>query len=453
MEELTREQRQYKKMIETPICPLILKLALPTTVSMLVTSIYNLADTYFVSQLGKSASGAVSVVFSLMAIIQAVGFTLGMGSGSIISRSLGAKNQKKASRAFSTSFFSAIILGIIIAALGITFSEELMAFLGSTETVLPYAQSYAQYILYGAPIMMGSYVLNNVWRAEGKAVFSMIALGFGGILNIILDPIFINNLNLGIAGAAIATLISQCVSFVLLFIPILCKKNVTSLGFHYFSSDVKMHFDIWMTGLPSLLRQGLSSLSTILLNKVAGAIAGDAALSAMGIFSKIFMMIFCVGLGIGQGYQPVLGYNYGAKRSDRVKQAFLFTFAFGTGIMFLFGVILYIGAPSIMPLFISDKDVIEIGTNTLRYEALVMPFLPINVMCNMTFQSLGQRFKASFLSCLRQGLFFIPCLYLLSATMGLKGIEAVQPVSDLLTFAVSIPFTIQFLSSLKLKKE
>lgn len=453
MEELTREQRQYKKMIETPICPLILKLALPTTVSMLVTSIYNLADTYFVSQLGKSASGAVSVVFSLMAIIQAVGFTLGMGSGSIISRSLGAKNQKKASRAFSTSFFSAIILGIIIAVLGITFSEELMAFLGSTETVLPYAQSYAQYILYGAPIMMGSYVLNNVWRAEGKAVFSMIALGFGGILNIILDPIFINNLNLGIAGAAIATLISQCVSFVLLFIPILCKKNVTSLGFHYFSSDVKMHFDIWMTGLPSLLRQGLSSLSTILLNKVAGAIAGDAALSAMGIFSKIFMMIFCVGLGIGQGYQPVLGYNYGAKRSDRVKQAFLFTFAFGTGIMFLFGVILYIGAPSIMPLFISDKDVIEIGTNTLRYEALVMPFLPINVMCNMTFQSLGQRFKASFLSCLRQGLFFIPCLYLLSATMGLKGIEAVQPVSDLLTFAVSIPFTIQFLSSLKLKKE
>ncbi|MCQ2482889.1 MAG: MATE family efflux transporter [Clostridia bacterium] len=450
-EELTQEQKQFNRMTKTPICPLIMKLALPTTISMLVTSVYNLADTFFVSQIDTSASGAVSVVFSLMAIIQAIGFTLGMGGGSIISRSLGAKNQKKASEVFSTAFFSALALGVIIAVLGIAFSEPLMNFLGAVPSVLPYAQAYSKYILFGAPIMMGSYVLNNVWRAEGKAVFSMIALGLGGIINIFLDPVFIYKLDLGISGAAIATLISQLVSFILLFIPVLQHKNVSSLGFKYFSRNLSLNADIWLTGLPSLLRQGLSSISTILLNKVAGAIAGAAALSAMGIFSKIFMMIFCVGLGIGQGYQPVLGYNYGARKLKRVRQAFIFTFVFSTGIMVAFGLALYIFAPDIMPLFISDPEVIDIGTYALRFEALVMPLLPINVMCNMTFQSLGHRFKASFLSCLRQGLFFIPCIYVLSNFWGIRGIEAVQPISDILTFIVSIPFAIVFLR--KLSKE
>lgn len=449
MAELTREQKQFKKMTETPVCPLVLRLALPTTVSMLVTGIYNTADTYFVSQLGKSASAAVSVVFSLMALIQAVGFTLGMGCGSIVSRSLGKKDTETAGHAFSTSFFSALVIGILITIFGNIFIEPLMNSLGSTPTALPYAKQYARYILFGAPIMMGSYVLNNIWRWEGKAVFSMFGIGLGGIINIFLDPIFITTLGLGIEGAAIATLLSQSISFVLLFMPILFKKNVSRLSPSLFSKDLSLHSNIWLTGLPSLLRQGLASLSTIFLNLQAGGLAGDAALSAMGIFGKIFMLIFCFLLGIGQGYQPVLGYNFGAKRWKRVHTAFLFTYFFGTVIMLVFGILLFFLAPDIMPRFINDEEVIAIGTRALRLEAFVMPLLTVNVMCNMTFQSLGQRAKASFLSCLRQGFYFIPCVFILPYFWRVHGVEALYPVSDILTFLTSVPFALHFLSALK----
>lgn len=453
MAELTRDQKQFRRMTESPVCPLVMKLALPTTVSMLVTGIYNTADTYFVSQLGKSQSAAVSVVFSLMAIIQAIGFTLGMGSGSIISRALGAKDKDTAGQALSTSFFSAVGIGALITALGLIFLEPVMNMLGSTPTALPYAKVYARYILCGAPIMMGTYVLNNLWRWEGKAVFSMIGIGLGGVLNIFLDPLFINVLGLGVSGAAMATLLSQSISFVLLLVPVLKKKNISKLSLSLFSKKKDFHLNIWFTGLPSLLRQGLASISTICLNKVAGDIAQDSALSAMGIFGKVFMLIFCFLLGIGQGYQPVLGYNFGAKRWDRVKTAFLFTYVFGTAIMLVFGVILYICAPALMPLFIDDAEAISIGTRALRFEALVMPLLTVNVMCNMTFQSMGQRLKASFLSSLRQGLFFIPCVFILPAIWGLTGVELIFPASDILTFLTSLPFAIHFLFALKKKIE
>jgi len=438
-------------MTEASVCPLVLKLALPTTVSMLVTGIYNTADTYFVSQLGKSQSAAVSVVFSLMAIIQAIGFTLGMGSGSIISRSLGAKDSDTAGHALSTSFFSAIGIGALITALGLIFIEPIMNLLGSTPTALPYAKTYARYILCGAPIMMGTYVLNNLWRWEGKAVFSMIGIGLGGVLNIFLDPLFINVLGLGVSGAAMATLLSQCISFVLLLIPVLLKKNISRLSVSLFSKDKNFHLNIWFTGLPSLLRQGLASISTICLNHVAGEIAQDSALSAMGIFGKVFMLIFCFLLGIGQGYQPVLGFNFGAKRWDRVKTAFIFTFIFGTLLMTFFGILLFIFAHDLMPLFIDDPQAIEIGSRALRIEALVMPLLTTNVMCNMTFQSMGQRLKASFLSSLRQGLYFIPCVFILPAIWDLTGVELIFPVSDILTFLTSLPFAIHFLFVLNRK--
>ncbi|MBP5491973.1 MAG: MATE family efflux transporter [Clostridiales bacterium] len=448
MAEKTHDQKQYKKMTESPVCPLILKLAVPTTVSMLVTGIYNTADTYFVSQLGKSASAAVSVVFSLMALIQAVGFTLGMGSGSIIARALGAKDKDSASKTFSTGFFSALGIGILITFFGLIFLEPIMNMLGSTPTALPYAKIYARYILLGAPIMMGTYVLNNLWRWEGKAVFSMIGIGLGGVLNIFLDPLFINVLNMGVKGAALATLLSQSISFILLLIPVLLKKNISQLKFSLFSKDLSLHGNIWFTGLPSLLRQGLASLSTIFLNLQGKSLAGDSALSAMGIFSKITMLIFCILLGIGQGYQPVLGYNFGAKKWKRMKTAFIFTWVFGTAIMLVFAIPLFFKAPWIMERFIDDEEVIRIGTRALHLEAFILPLLTVNVMCNMTFQSIGERFKASFLSCLRQGIYFLPCIFILPRLFGIHGIEAIYPVCDLLTCATSLPFALHFLYAL-----
>ena len=451
MSASSADQKQFKRMTEAPVRRLILKLAVPTTVSMLVTGIYNTADTYFVSQLGKSQSAAVGVVFSLMAIIQAIGFTLGMGSGSILSRSLGAKDKETANRALSTSFFSALGIGTLITILGLIFIEPIMNMLGSTQTALPYAKTYATYILFGAPVMMGTYVLNNLWRWEGKAFFSMIGIGLGGVLNIFLDPLMINVLDLGVAGAAIATLISQCVSFCLLLVPVLLKKNIAKLSIRHFSKDLSFHGNIWFTGLPSLLRQGLASISTIFLNQQAGNLADDAALSAMGIFSKVVMLIFCILLGIGQGYQPVLGYNFGAKRWDRMKTAYTFTWIFGTAVMLVFAIPLYIFAPQLVPLFIDDAEVISICTNALRLEAFMLPLLTINVMCNMTFQSIGERFKASFLSCLRQGLYFIPCIFILPYFFGIRGIESVFPVCDLLTCLTSLPFALHFLFVLRNK--
>ncbi|MBR5416424.1 MAG: MATE family efflux transporter [Clostridiales bacterium] len=449
MSASSSDQKQFKRMTEAPVRRLILKLAIPTTVSMLVTGIYNTADTYFVSQLGKSQSAAVGVVFSLMALIQAIGFTLGMGSGSILSRSLGAKDKDTANRALSTSFFSALGIGTLITIFGLIFIEPIMNMLGSTPTALPYAKTYATYILFGAPVMMGTYVLNNLWRWEGKAFFSMIGIGLGGVLNIFLDPLMINVMGLGVAGAAIATLISQCVSFCLLLIPVILKKNIAKLSIKHFSKDISFHGNIWFTGLPSLLRQGLASISTIFLNQQAGYLADDAALSAMGIFSKVVMLIFCILLGIGQGYQPVLGYNFGAKKWDRMKTAYTFTWIFGTAVMLVFAIPLYIFAPQLVPLFIDDAEVISICTNALRLEAFMLPLLTINVMCNMTFQSIGERFKASFLSCLRQGLYFIPCIFILPYFFGIRGIEGVYPLCDLLTCMTSLPFALHFLFVLR----
>ena len=307
---MAMDEIQYQKMTETPVKRLIIKLSIPTIISMLVTSIYNLADTFFVSKLGESASGAVSVVFSLMAIIQAIGFTLGMGAGSLISAKLGEKKNDDAQKIGAMAFYSALTIGLLLTIFGLLFINPLMKGLGSTETVLPYAKAYASYILYGAPIMAGSFVLNNILRSEGKANLAMIGLVFGGLLNIALDPLFIFVFDLGISGAAIATLISQVISFSILLACFLFKKTIVTLKLRYLTLNFLILLDIVKTGLPSLFRQGLASVSTILLNKAAGTYGGDMALSAMGIVGKTFMIIFAVALGIGQGYQPVCGYNY-----------------------------------------------------------------------------------------------------------------------------------------------
>ena len=307
---MTKEEFQFNKMVNTPIKKLIINLSIPTTISMLVTAIYNIADTAFVGKLGISASGAVGVVFSFMAIVQAIGFTLGMGGGSYISSLLGQKRDDDAQEVGSTSFYSAIFLGILLLVFGMIFLRPMLSVLGATPTVLPYAEDYARYIVIGAPIMTSSFVLNNILRAEGKAKLAMIGLTTGGLLNIALDPLFIYGFNLGISGAAIATLVSQSISFIILLSMFLMKKSIIRLSLFRLSKRAYVYLEIFRIGFPSLCRQGLASLASILLNNQAGKYGGDACLSAMTIISKIFMVIFSVCLGIGQGYQPVSGYNY-----------------------------------------------------------------------------------------------------------------------------------------------
>lgn len=332
--------------------------------------------------------------------------------------------------------------------LGLSFLEKLMRLLGSTDTILPYACEYGRYILIAAPVMAASFVLNNLLRSEGKAKLAMVGITTGGILNILLDPIFIFAMKLGISGAAMATALSQCVSFGILLSHFLGNRTILTLNLRNASKELETYLKIIKNGLPSFCRQGLASISTVALN-INAAVYGDAAVAAMSIVGKIFMMIFSMLIGFGQGYQPVVGYNYGANKFKRVKEAFFFTLRVGIGIMTALGILGFFLAENIMGWFISgDREVIAIGVKALRAQCMVMPLLSLGVVCNMTFQSIGKAWTATFLSSTRQGIFFLPFIVLLPKMFGMTGVEITQPMADLCNFFCCMPFAISFLSSL-----
>ena len=436
-------ENQYNKMVNTPVSKLITSLAIPTVISMLVTSIYNMADTFFVSQISTQASAAVGVVFPIMSIIQAFGFTLGMGSGSLISIRLGQKRNEEANVIVSTAFFTAIGIGFLITILGIIFSTQFLSLVGASNTILPYAQDYAKYIFFGAPIMTASFVLNNVLRSEGKAFFSMIGLTTGGILNIILDPIFIYALDLGISGAAIATLCSQSISFLILLTCFLKHKTVCHINIKLYSLKKEVLPKIVTTGFPSLSRQGLASISSILLNTAAGAY-GDAAIAGMTITTKIVMFIASIMIGVGQGFSPVSGYNFGAKRYDRVKQAYTFTLTAGFILMGSLATIIFIFANQIMNAFINDLNVVKIGVVALRWQVAFLPFHSLIIGTNMLMQSTRHIKSATYLSMNRNGIYFIPAILILPRVIGLQGVEMAQFVADVLSAITAVPFAISF---------
>jgi len=447
MANADRSAEQFRKMTETPIPKLILSLAAPTILSMLITSIYNLADTFFVGQISTSASGAVGIVSSLMAIIQALGFMLGHGSGSIISRSLGSQNTDAATRFASTSFFTALVFGGIITAAGLLTLPDFMMLLGSTETILPHACAYARYILLAAPIMMSSLVMNNILRYEGKASFAMIGLVTGGLLNIALDPLFIFGLGMGTAGAGLATALSQTISFCILLSMFLRGKTVSQFRITAVTRSPAEFGTILMTGMPSFGRQGLNSIGGMLLN-IAARGYGDAAVAGMSIVSRIFMFIISVAIGVGQGLQPVASFNYGARKYRRVRQAAIFTIEAAFCMLVVLVGLCWVNGDALVRLFRDDPAVTAVALPAFHYQCLAMLLHPIIVVANMTFQSVGASGRATFLACCRQGVFFIPLILILPRTHGLFGVEICQPIADVLTFLVSLPFLIAFLQQL-----
>ncbi|MDO4990623.1 MAG: MATE family efflux transporter [Eubacteriales bacterium] len=431
-------------MTVAPIPSLICRLAVPTIISMLVTSIYNMADTYFVGRISTSASAAVGVVYSMMALIQACGFFFGHGSGNYISRALGAKDDEKAARMAATGFFSALIMGAVLGTVGLLFIRPLARLLGSTETILPYAVDYMRFILIGTPFMMASLVLNNQLRFQGSAAYAMVGIASGAILNIGLDPLLIFGLKLGIAGAAIATIFSQFVGFVLLLIGTSRGGNLR-VRFKNFTPKPEYYRAILNGGLPSLCRQGLNSVGTICLNHGAGAY-GDAAVAAMSIVTRIVMFANSCVIGFGQGFQPVCGFNYGAGRYDRVKQAFWFCVKVATLFLCAASVLGFIFAPALVAFFRKgDADVLAVGSVALRAQCVTFPLSAWIVMCNMEMQTIGKSVRASFLAMARQGLFFVPAVLILPRIFGLFGLEISQAVADAITFAAAIPLQIGML--------
>lgn len=447
MRQMESFEKKYERMTTASIPPLICSLALPTIATMLITSVYNMADTYFVGKLGTSATAAVGISFSLMCVIQAIGFTFGMGSGNYISRLLGEKEMDQAERVATTGFLSAVGIGIVLMLIGLCTVSPLVRFLGATETIAPYAESYIRFILIGAPWMTGSFVLNNLLRYQGNAFWGMIGIGAGGVLNIALDPIFIFVFGMGTSGAALATIISQLISFSILLV--FCTRgNNIRIHVKCFTPKWDIYKEILRGGLPSFYRQGLSSIATVILNTCAGPY-GDAAIAAMSIVTRLMQFALSTLLGFGQGFQPVCGFNYGAKKYNRVLEAFWFCVKVASGVLFAIAILGFVNAPGLISIFRDDTEVIEIGTRALRFQCMTFPLSAWIVMNNMLMQTIGKGTKASILALSRQGLFFIPIILVTSKYFGLLGIEMSQPLSDLGAFILAIPLGISVVKELK----
>lgn len=445
---MDEQEQKYIRMTQPPVGGLICRLAVPCIISMLVTSFYNMADTFFVGKLeSNAATGAIGVVYSMMAIIQAVGFFFGHGSGNYISRELGEKNYEEAAKMAATGFYSALGMGVAICVLGQIFLEPLAYLLGSTDTILPYTKDYLRVILLGAPWMTPSLVLNNQLRFQGSAAYAMVGITAGAILNIALDPIMIFGMGLGIAGAGWATIISQFVSFVLLYIG--CTRG-GNIRIRISGVQIKKYYYMMIVkgGLPSLARQGLASLATICLNQATKAYGTDAAIAAMGVVQRIMMFGGSAMIGFGQGFQPVCGFNFGAKLYARVKEGFRFCVKWSFLFLIVIAAAGCIFAPTVIAWFRDDPDVIRIGALALRLQCITFPLQSWIVMSNMMEQSIGRTVPATFLAAARQGIFFIPAVLLLPMAFGMLGIQMAQAVSDALTFSCAVPIQLWVIKTL-----
>ena len=441
------QQARFKKLTETPVRKLIPKLAVPTIISMLVTAVYNAADTFFVGRISTEATAAVGLAFSAMAIIQALGFFCGQGSGSFLSRKLGAGEQREAEEMSATGLALAFILGVIFALAVIFAAEPLARFLGASDSTMEHTVVYLRIIAVGAPFMMSQFVLNNQLRFQGSAVYAMVGLMCGAVLNIGLDPLLIFVFDMGVAGAAVATIAGQFISFVVLLLGSRRGANVRPqlknlrLSWYYLSNVIR-------GGSPSLFRQGLAAIATVLLNRAAG-VYGDAVIAGMSVTTRVMMFVSSALIGFGQGYQPVCAFNYGAKRTDRVREGFFFCVCYGTIFLAVMAALCLAFAPGIIGFFRDDPDVIAVGQVALRWQAAALPLQATIVIANMMLQSIGRGLKASITSSARSGIFFIPLILILPRLFGLFGVEITQAVADVLAVSVSIPFAASELNKMK----
>lgn len=435
----TNTGNRYEYLTQTPVPQLITRLSVPTILSMLVTGIYNTADTFFVGRISTQATAAVGLVFSVMAVIQAIGFFCGQGSGTYLSRMLGAGKKQEANEVAATGFALALILGVIVAIVGNVFARPLGYALGAGESTITDTLIYMRIILIGAPFMMSQFVINNQLRFQGSAVYAMVGLLCGAAINIGLDPLLMFVFHMGVAGAAIATVSGQFISFVVLLIGssqgdnIRLKARNVRLNAHYLKEIVN-------GGSPALFRQGLAAIATLLLNQTAGQMGGDAAIAGMSVVTRVLMLLSSALIGFGQGYQPVCGFNYGAGLYSRVKEGYFFCVKYGTILLTGASALCLLFAPQIIGFFREDPEVIAVGSVALRAQAVSLPLMATIVITNMMLQSTGRGLKASIASSARNGIFFIPMILILPRLFGLFGVEISQAVADVLSFLLAIPF-------------
>ena len=441
--------RTYLVMTQARVTSLVLKLGIPTMLSMLVTALYNTASTYYVSYLGTSAVGAMGVVFALQTIIQAMGIMIGQGCASQTSRLLGAKQYVHANTLASSGLCMVLFLSVGFACLAFAGLDSLLTWMGATETILPYARSYCRVILLAAPFMAASFTLNNFLRSEGLAIVGMVGLGIGGVLNILISPFFIFTLDAGIAGAAWATALSQTISFSVLLLHYLRGNGSIQLHWSYVSKKASLYASIFKFGFPSLTRNSLGAIAVSALNLMAG-LYGDAGVAAMSVVGRVMMVTNAFLIGLGQGFQPVLGYNWGAKLFSRVKLALDATIFMGMALMAALGTLGFVFAPEVIGFFeVNDPEVLAIGVLALRLQCAVALLTPTNVIGNMAFQVIGRAGVATLLAATRQGLFFLPFILILPGHFGILGVQMAQPLAEMCSFIVCGYFLWHFRKEVK----
>lgn len=427
-------------MLKERVDKLILKMAVPTIIAQLITTIYNLVDTYFVSTLGTNATAAVGVNSSLERTITLVGSLIGAGACSYIARLLGAKRDDDANQVMSTSFFSGFVIGIFLLIAGLVGIEPLVNLLGATDDCRQYSMQYANYVLLAAPFMIGSFIMNMCLRSEGSATYAMIGIGFGGVLNCFLDPLFIYGLGLGVAGASMATAISKFISFCILLYPYLKKNTAVQISIKkvkFIIEDIK---EVLAIGSTSFFRSALAVVAAVLINRVAGSFS-TSALAALSVANRVMEFPFAIILGFGQGYQPVVGFNWGAKQKERVRKCFKFGSTTSVTGAIVICVVLALFATPVVCLFNkeADAEVLRLGILCIRLQCLTLPIHAWVSIINMFYSGVGNAKYALAISTARQGYCFIPVLFIAPMILGINGIAATQALADVLSLLVAVP--------------
>ena len=454
--DILKSEARYRRLTETPVPRLVLSLAVPTIISMSISAIYNIVDSWFVGHISTVATAGVGVAFAYQSLIQATGFFFGHGSGNYMSRALGARDTEGAGKMAATGFISSFLLGLVFMALGLCFMTPLSRLLGATPDVVPYSNAYLKWILIATPFLVSQMTLNNQLRLQGNAMLAMIGIAAGAVLNIFFDWLLIDHLDMGVQGASLATLISQFISWCLLFWATTFEGNVHIYLRNYAPSADRLR-EIGAGGLPSLMRQSLSSISAICMNWAAAsyALEGQEAstIAAFTVVARVMQTAMAVILGVGQGFQPVCGFNWGAKRYSRVRESYLFTIGMCVVILLVTSSLGWIFAPNIIAFFRDeDPQLLSIGTTVLRWQCVAFPLVGLTTPTNMLLQNIRRTGRATLLAMSRHGFAFYPTLFILPAIWGLEGLEATMATADVLTFALALPFAISIIRELSARE-
>lgn len=445
-------EKRHNHLDSTDIPSLLKKLSIPATIGMLVNALYNLVDTIFIGQgVGADAIGGLAIAFPIQMVIMSIAFMVGIGAASAISRSLGEKEEEKANSLAGNAYLLSIILSGIFVLIGLFQTDALLYLFGATDTLLGYARDYIQIIFIGSIPFAFVMTSNNIIRSEGNAKESMIIMVIGTGLNIILDPIFIFIFHMGIRGAALATIISQFVSFLYVLHYLRSGKSHLKVKFHHLMPHVKMQIEILKIGLPAFVRQIGGSFLAIFLNNALGTYGGDVAISAFGIVNRLIMFIFMPMFGVVQGLQPIAGYNYGARRYKQIRQVVIISVK-TLGIYATVGwFILFITGPKVGIIFTQDRVVIEAVATQLKYVTLMLPIIGIQIISSTVFQAFGKAGPALLLSLLRQIILLIPMLVIFPGWLGLGliGVYIAFPISDLLSTVVGGLLLLKEMTTLK----